>query len=152
MMCDRSLGGQNLGIGFSYGPLWQKTRTWTFNHLKNLGFGKTLAMEHFVREETEELFKRIDSSPSKIMESENLLGVHLLGIAYQFITCQSLTTEDRERIRIMKEKNHVYATSGLLGIGFANAFPFVRHLLPGITGKTVSTDNFKSMCIVGRVI
>lgn len=68
-MIDRNFG-QNLGMLFGNGEMWDKSRKWTVRNLRDFGFGKSHLLEASVNNEIENFLENLEKGekdPCKII-------------------------------------------------------------------------------------
>lgn len=142
-LLDRTLG-QNLGLTATIGPMWKKTRGWTFRNLRNFGFGKTSEMETSVNVEVSHFLRELqemeDSATKSLILPVSKVFLHPMGsIMYKMIAGQH-SGVSQDTLRQMNETTvtfeEAFTFSENLGACVAVYMPWVRFLFPGWTGRT----------------
>ncbi|XP_035713828.1 farnesoate epoxidase isoform X2 [Folsomia candida] len=140
---------KNLGIATSHGSIWNKTRNWTFKTLREFGFGKPSAMEHYIQVMLDLLFAKIDDNLGTEVNIDYLFHQPILTIMWQMVVGR-LTEDDKAQVKLISEKAERFVKSGVVGMSIANAFPFLRYVFPTWLGRTAQVYFFQACKTIGK--
>ncbi|KAL2721856.1 methyl farnesoate epoxidase-like [Vespula maculifrons] len=131
-------GGEPRGLIFTDGKRWSEHRRFTIKTLKRLGFDKT-NMEDMILEDTVTLLKIIEELAEKgpITNIYDLVSIAVIASFWFLVTGSKFQLDQKdpklmEAIAISNENAKRSTTIG----GIINQLPFLRYILPRLTGYT----------------
>ncbi|XP_035705297.1 farnesoate epoxidase isoform X2 [Folsomia candida] len=144
LFADRSFN-KNLGIATGEGEIWEKSRVWMFKKLREYGFGKSMEMEHHIKDACEALFSQIDKDSKEhgVVETNHIFNAHIMTIMWQMMF-GPLSSKDFADLTRISASSDDFVNSGVTGMGIINAFPFLRHICPRLLKYNVPMDFFNT--------
>jgi len=143
---------RNLGILFSRGEPWKKTRTFAIRSLIEFGFGETQNMELVLQEELDDFIVRLDEF---VIQSNAEISFHqyfnlpVLNILWRVMCGIRFSCDDDEMKKLVPI---IEAAIGSTSIGTQPiyAFPFLRYI-PGMSNQKQLVDMFGKVQGIFRV-
>lgn len=136
---------KNLGIVFSQEEIWEKTRKWTVRNLRDFGFGKSLFLEATVNDEVSaivEVFNNAEKHKNGILAVHDTFLVPSSRVVMKMVIGEKNFDMDLEYLNkvtcLMEKASGFNSTAG--GI-LAVFFPFIRHIFPNWTGKSIQLES-----------
>lgn len=142
IMIDRSWG-QNIGIVFANGEMWDRSRKWAFRNLREFGFGRALLLEVSVKEEISNFFEDLDEkekSEEFILPVNMTFLVPVSRIMYKMVAGVDAKINKKELMEMNRQTALMEKASGLsgtLGGALAIYFPLIRYVFPDWTGRSI---------------
>lgn len=121
---------------WSNGDTWKELRRFTLRTLRDFGFGKQKGQEVVMEEEFEELMTRLNS---RIREEGNTIPmsqfftVSVLNILWSMVAGSRFSHDDHRLQSFVETMGPVMRLISTGGNIFM-AYPFLRHILPWLTG------------------
>ena len=107
-------------------------------NLREFGFGKRESMESIVSVELEEMMSRLTkvATSDGIIVFERFFQLSLLNVLWSMLAGKRYSHDDPKLLKLL-EINSLWFQSGSFGAGIITAFPFIRFLLPELTGSNM---------------
>ncbi|CAK1586205.1 unnamed protein product [Parnassius mnemosyne] len=126
--------GKKLGIVFSDGPAWNKTRRTVLRYLKYYGYSSK-AMEANISEECRELIKLLEKNVGKTVCVNRLFDVSIVNILWRLVAGKRYDLMDKRLKSLCDLITRSFKVSDMSG-GVLNFLPFLRHVIPNQIGYT----------------
>ncbi|KAJ8716133.1 hypothetical protein PYW08_013418 [Mythimna loreyi] len=124
--------GKKFGIVFNDGASWSRTRRIVLKYLKSFGYNSRF-MENYVSEECRALVKLRLSDAGKPILVNNMFNITVVNILWRLVAGKRYDLEDRKLSLLCDLIMRLFRAVDMSG-GILNFMPFVRHVLPGISG------------------
>lgn len=98
IMIDRNFG-QNLGIGFANGQIWEDNRRWVVRNLREYGWGKSKVLEASVNSEIAEFLKDFDKDGQQVMQVNHTFFNPVTSCKMSISVTRRLTSEHNNNTR-----------------------------------------------------
>ncbi|CAF4908442.1 unnamed protein product [Pieris macdunnoughi] len=137
--------GKKLGIVFSDGATWAKTRRAVLKHLKNFGYSSR-AMEANISEEAKAIveLRKIDAGIPIVVN--HILDVAIVNILWKLVAGKRYDLNDGRLTLLCDLITKSFQVVDMSG-GILTFMPYLRHLFPKIIGytdlKAVNDDVYK---------
>ncbi|KAJ8713461.1 hypothetical protein PYW07_013831 [Mythimna separata] len=126
--------GKKLGIVFNDGASWTKTRRIVLKYLKSFGYNSRF-MENYVSEECRALVRLRQSDVGEPILVNNMFNITIVNILWRLVAGKRYDLEDRKLNLLCDLIMRLFRAVDMSG-GILNFMPFVRHVLPGMSGYT----------------
>ncbi|XP_032664141.1 methyl farnesoate epoxidase-like [Odontomachus brunneus] len=130
-------GGVRRGVIFTDSDVWREQRRFTLKTLKQFGFGK-ITMEDLILKNAVALTNAIGSlaTSGPIKNLHNITSIAVLNSLWTLVAGSSFDLDNPRLMEILSILNDIVRSSNITG-GILNHLPFLRHILPGLTGFTL---------------
>lgn len=157
IMIDRNFG-QNIGMLFGNGEMWDKSRKWIVRNLRDFGFGKSHLLEASVNNEIDNFLDNLEErekDPCKIIlpVSQTFL-VPVSRVMYKMMAGYDTKIENETLLEMNQQTSLMEKASGITGtVGAALAMyiPQIRFIFPEWTGRNVQLSCRETMQKESRV-
>lgn len=113
------------------GPLWQKQRKFSMQHLKNFGFGRK-EMEHQIEEETRELVESLRKRCVEPIYMNEVFDVSVLNSLWAMMAGKRFALDDCRLIKLLQIIHDAFRLTDMSG-GILNQLPILRYIAPNFT-------------------
>ncbi|KAF9419040.1 hypothetical protein HW555_004367 [Spodoptera exigua] len=135
--------GKKLGIVFNDGPSWSKTRRVVLKYLKSFGYNSKF-MESYIAEECRALVKLRTGDAGQPILVNSMFNISIVNILWRLVAGKRYDLEDRKLKTLCDLIMRLFRAVDMSG-GILNFMPFVRHILPGLSGYTELTSIHKAL-------
>ncbi|XP_049874477.1 farnesoate epoxidase-like [Pectinophora gossypiella] len=135
--------GKKLGIVFSDGSSWNMTRRVVIKYLKSFGYG-TRSMETNIAQECKALVELRMSDAGQPVLVNDMFDVSIINILWRLVAGKRYDLKDERLKELCHLIKRAFAVVDMTG-GILNFMPFLRHLIPGLTGYTEMKEVYDSL-------
>lgn len=121
-----------LGIVFCEGPLWQKQRKFSLQHLKNFGYGRK-EMEEAILEEAKDLMAALKKQCHQPIWMHTAFDTSVINVLWAMIAGRRYSIDDAKLKKLMQIIHDAFRAADISG-GMLNQLPFLRFIAPEQTG------------------
>ncbi|XP_038223594.1 farnesoate epoxidase-like [Zerene cesonia] len=126
--------GKKLGIVFSDGTIWTKTRRSVLKCLKNFGYGSR-SMENNISEESRALVELRKADSGTPIVVNHMFDVAIVNILWKLVAGKRYDLRDPHLITLCNLITQSFQVVDMSG-GILNFLPFLRHIFPNLIGYT----------------
>ncbi|XP_046968676.1 farnesoate epoxidase-like [Vanessa cardui] len=126
--------GKKLGLVFSDGPTWNKTRRMVLQSLKRFGYGSR-AMESNISDECRALVEMRLADTGKSVSVNHMFDVSIVNILWKLVAGKRYDLKDEQLNMLCDLITRSFKVVDMSG-GILNFLPFLRHVMPNIIGYT----------------
>ncbi|KAL6267703.1 hypothetical protein P5V15_000774 [Pogonomyrmex californicus] len=138
-------GGERRGVLFTDGDIWRDQRRFALRTLKEFGFGK-VTMEDIILNDAISLTSTIESLAKlgPITNLYNITSIAVLNSLWTLIAGSRYDLQNPKLTEILSVVNDLTRNSNATG-GILTHLPFLRYIIPGLTGFTVLDQRLARM-------
>nr|C0SPF7.2 RecName: Full=Farnesoate epoxidase; AltName: Full=Cytochrome P450 15C1; AltName: Full=Protein dimolting; Short=mod; Flags: Precursor [Bombyx mori] len=126
--------GKKLGLVFSDGPTWHRTRRFVLKYLKNFGYNSRF-MNVYIGDECEALVQlRLADAGEPILVNQ-MFHITIVNILWRLVAGKRYDLEDQRLKELCSLVMRLFKLVDMSG-GFLNFLPFLRHFVPRLIGFT----------------
>ncbi|XP_045450914.1 farnesoate epoxidase-like [Melitaea cinxia] len=126
--------GKKIGLVFSDGSTWNKTRRLVLKSLKNFGYGSH-TMESNISEECRALIELRMSETGKPVTVNHMFDVSVVNILWKLVAGKRYDLKDEQLNILCDLITRSFKLADMSG-GILNFMPFLRYFMPDIIGYT----------------
>lgn len=126
--------GKKLGLVFSDGSTWLRTRRLVLKYLKGFGYN-TRFMEAYIAEECDSLVKLQMTFAGQPILVNEMFHVSIVNILWRLVAGKRYDLHDEELKNLCALITKLFRAVDMSG-GILNFMPFLRHIIPGLIGYT----------------
>ncbi|XP_072947790.1 farnesoate epoxidase-like isoform X2 [Epargyreus clarus] len=126
--------GKKIGLVFSEGAFWNKTRRTALQSLKNFGYGSR-TMEHYITEECKALVELRLADAGKPIYASHMFDVSIINILWRLVAGKRYDLENEQLKHLCYMITRSFQVVDMSG-GVLNFMPFLRHFIPNLIGYT----------------
>ncbi|XP_024893814.1 methyl farnesoate epoxidase-like [Temnothorax curvispinosus] len=138
-------GGERRGVLFTDGDVWRDQRRFALRTLKEFGFGNG-TMEDIILNDAVSLTTTIESlsKSGPITNLYNITSIAVLNSLWTLVAGARFDLENPKLTEILSVVNGIIRNSNVTG-GILTHMPFLRYIIPGLTGFTVLNQRLTRM-------
>nr|XP_032520756.1 farnesoate epoxidase-like [Danaus plexippus plexippus] len=126
--------GKKIGLVFSDGRVWNRTRRTVLKYLKNFGYGSR-AMESIISEECKALINlRLQDAGTTIIVNR-MFDVSIVNILWKLVAGKRYNLKDKQLLSLCNLITQSFKVADMSG-GILNFLPFLRFIMPNLIGYT----------------
>ncbi|KYM98161.1 hypothetical protein ALC62_11152 [Cyphomyrmex costatus] len=129
-------GGERRGVLFTDGDIWRDQRRFVLRTLKEFGFGN-VTMEDIILNNAVSLTNTIESLTKlgPITNLYNITSIAVLNSLWTLVAGTRFDLDNPKLTEILLVVNEIVRNTNATG-GILTHLPFLRHIIPGLTGFT----------------
>ncbi|KAG6459438.1 hypothetical protein O3G_MSEX011399 [Manduca sexta] len=126
--------GEKLGIVFSDGPAWNKTRRFVLKYLKSYGYNSRF-MDNYIAEECRVLVRQRERDAGQPVLVNDMFHIPIVNILWRLVAGVRYDLEDVRLKKLCSLITRLFKAVDMSG-GVLNFMPFLRHFIPNYIGYT----------------